>query len=116
MILKPGVNMSGVQPEILRAMADIHATMEATGEFTLTACLDGKHKATSLHYKGLAVDIRSKHMGTMLKLKTLNDLRSILGPDFDVLLEGEGTENEHYHLEWDPKDRPLKITPTVNND
>lgn len=103
MNLKPGVDMNGVQPEILEACAKIHYLMEKTGEFTLTACLDGKHKTGSLHYKGLAVDIRSKHIPAAEKAKVLAAIKATLGRDYDVILEGEGTANEHLHVEWDQK-------------
>ena len=103
MNLKPGVDMNGVQPEILDACAKIHHLMEKTGQFTLTACLDGKHKEGSLHYKGLAVDIRSKHIPGDRKASVLAAIKATLGRDYDVILEGEGAANEHLHLEYDPK-------------
>lgn len=104
MNLKPGVDMNGVRPEILSACAKIHDLMEATGQFTITACLDGKHKQGSLHYKGLAVDIRSKHIAPDRKAKLVSQISALLGKDYDVILEGEGTANEHIHLEADKKE------------
>jgi hypothetical protein len=98
MNLKPGVDMNGVQPEILEACAKIHHLMEATGRFTLTACLDGKHKEGSLHYKGFAVDIRSKHIPEEKKDSVLAAIKATLGRDYDVILEAT-----HIHLEYDPK-------------
>ena len=103
MNLKPGVDMNGVQPEILDACAKIHHLMEGTGEFTLTACLDGKHKQGSKHYTGEAVDIRSKHIPDAQKDSVLAAIRATLGRDYDVLLEGRGTANEHFHVEADAK-------------
>jgi hypothetical protein len=104
MRLKEGVVLDRIRPEILRACADIHSLMEATGQFTITAGLDGKHKAGSLHYVGKAVDIRSKHIADpVAKKRVLSEIKNILGRDYDCLLEGEGTENEHYHVEWDKK-------------
>lgn len=102
MNLKPGVDMNGVRPEVLSACAKIHDLMEGTGEFTLTACLDGKHKEGSLHHKGLAVDIRSKHIPADQKASVLAAIKATLGRDYDVIIEGEGTANEHLHLEYDP--------------
>lgn len=95
--------MNGVRPEILSACAKIHDLMEGTGQFTLTACLDGKHKQGSLHYKGLAVDIRSKHIADAQKDSVLASIKLALGPDYDVLLEARGEVNEHFHVEADKK-------------
>ena len=64
-----------------------------------------KHKKTSKHYTGDAVDIRSKTFTTEQKRKIINEFYSIrdLRLNFDLLLEQEGKVNEHFHLEYDPK-------------
>lgn len=98
MNIKPGVDMNGVQPEILEACAKIHHLMEGTGQFTLTACMDGKHKTGSLHYKGFAVDIRSKHIPAEKKAAVLAAIKATLGKDYDVILEAT-----HFHVEYDPR-------------
>jgi hypothetical protein len=104
MRLKEGVVLDRIRPEILRACADIHSLMEATGQFTITAGLDGKHKVGSLHYVGKAVDIRSKHItDPVMKKRVLSEIKNILGKDYDCILECEGEANEHYHLEYDVK-------------
>lgn len=99
MNLKPGVDMNGVQPEILSACARIHDLMEGTGQFTLTACMDGKHKQGSLHYKGFAVDIRSKHIPDDKRAAVVAAIKATLGRDYDVILEPT-----HFHVEYDPKE------------
>ena len=50
----------------------------------------------SLHYKGCAVDIRSRDM--LNPLLVSQGLNNILGPDFDVIFEGD-----HIHIEYDKK-------------
>lgn len=102
MNLKAGVNFNGIQAPILRALADIAPIMEATGEFTVTAALDGKHMEGSLHYKGLAVDLRSHHIPHNRRADVMVEIRKKLGQDYDVIMEGAGTPNEHIHLEHDP--------------
>ena len=49
---------------------------------TITSANDGKHMKNSLHYKGCAVDIRSRDMKYPLLVS--QGLNSILGPDFKV--------------------------------
>lgn len=71
-------------------------------ECVVTSLGDGKHGEESLHPKGLAVDLRSKHLPSGLKQTILQALRIAL-PQCDILLEYEGQPNEHYHLEWDPE-------------
>ena len=99
--LKVGVRLSADQ-----AMAVLLvAVREAFGALpcVVTSGMDGKHKDGSLHYQGLAFDFRTKHMADQLKDKLIEDLRNRLTSDFDILLEDRGGENEHLHVEFDPK-------------
>ena len=63
---------------------------------TITSGNDGKHKANSLHYKNLAIDIRTKDM----RFKEGNTLRirKSLVNKYDVILE-----KDHIHIEYDPR-------------
>ena len=58
----------------------------------VTALRDGNHSAGSLHYDGLAFDIRP--------VQGIDDdlVRGALGPGWDVVNEGT-----HIHCEFDPK-------------
>lgn len=58
----------------------------------VTALRDGNHSFGSLHYDGLAFDIRKAE-----KI-TLELMRGACGPGFDIVDEGT-----HYHVEFDPK-------------
>lgn len=104
MLLKAGVKAAGVKPELLLGLSvadTLHRRL--TGEeLVVTSLTDGKHKATSLHYKGLAADLRTKDLNTAQKQIFYLQLRDALGPDFDVIFEDEGKPNEHIHLEFDP--------------
>ena len=91
------------QAPLLYALWRIELAMRAYGPVTVTSLKDGKHSANSLHYSGLAVDIRSKHLTQEESRKVFFALKNDLGPDYDVLLENEGKENEHLHVEYDPK-------------
>jgi hypothetical protein len=68
----------------------------------ITSANDSQHMAESLHYRGAALDFRTKHTG---RSKAIADaVQKVLAPlGFDVLLEDAGGENEHLHVEYDPK-------------
>ncbi len=59
-----------------------------------------KHSATSLHYAGAAVDLRTKDMGGAEAKRAHKMLQEALPEDFDVILEGN-----HIHMEWQPRYR-----------
>lgn len=69
----------------------------------ITSGNDSKHGITSLHYNGRALDFRTKHVSREVLITLVSDIRVALGPEFDVVLEGLGTDNEHLHVEYDPK-------------
>ncbi len=59
---------------------------------------DGIHSKASLHYQGLAVDIRIRDFVWCL----MEILKKRLGTGWDVVEEGD-----HIHIERDPKKTPL---------
>lgn len=103
MRIKHGVKLGGITPEMAAIFCVVTETLREYGPTTLTSALDGEHSDGSLHYRGRALDFRSKHIAPHSKDLALAALRRNLGPEFDVLLEGRGTDNEHWHIEHDPK-------------
>ena len=106
--LKSGVRVGGIRPEMAVALVVIASVYDARAiPLVITSGLDGEHNATSarhprsLHYEGLAWDLRLPSRSTS---KAQDDadvkaaLASALGPEFDVVLEGD-----HLHVEFDPK-------------
>lgn len=69
----------------------------------ITEITGGKHSPKSLHYCGKAADLRSKHLNSDTKIAILMKTTQILGEHCDFILEAEGQDNEHFHLEYDPK-------------
>ena len=105
--LKHNVRLHELAPQVVLALqvADALWRRYDVLECWVTSCNDSQHKTNSFHFKGLAVDLRSHTIPTLsIKQHILNELRAALGKDFDVLLESENTANEHYHIEWDPKE------------
>lgn len=94
-ILKTGVKLSGLQPQIVLAI--IVAEGIWGGEpLTITSVSDGLHSHTSLHYSGNGVDFRTRDIEDPAG-KTAR-LKAALGVDFDVILE-----SDHVHLEYQPR-------------
>jgi len=70
----------------------------------ITSANDGKHAVDSLHYGGRACDYRTKYLGLDgRELELRGRVKDALGSDFDVVMEDIGGENEHLHVEYDPK-------------
>lgn len=102
--IKTGVKIEGMRPEILLALVIANDVFRKYGvDCIITEVTGGEHMHQSLHYAGLAVDLRSKHIDNHTKPFVLKDLQMILGQNYDVLLEGLGTPNEHFHVEFDPE-------------
>ena len=105
MKLKAGVKLFDIKPQIVLAMIVVEGVYQSFNvEFVVTSVNDGKHSDGSWHYKGCAFDCRTKQASLDGKEQALRDeIKAALGPDFDVVLEAVGTDNEHVHIEYDPK-------------
>ena len=101
-MIKNGVDLRGLTPQM--AIAYIIAC-RCYGQYdcVITSASDGKHGQNSLHYKGQALDLRTRHINGQGLQAIYNKLKESLGEQFDVVLEAD-----HIHLEHDPK------TPYVN--
>lgn len=58
---------------------------------------------TTKHPEGGALDFRTRHVPIIDKLPLIAAIRNCLGPQWDVVFENEGTDQEHCHIEFDPK-------------
>jgi hypothetical protein len=101
---KPGVSIRGLKPEMLIGLDLAEwAYGQAGAECIVTSATDGEHKADSLHYVGLAVDLRTHHVAPSKQAALLARLRDVLEPlGFELILEDEHGPNEHLHVEHDP--------------
>ena len=103
--LKPGVRLHGLGVEIAWASERVRELWEEMGA---TACVitsagDGVHQQLGGHYTGNALDFRTKTLpGGNSLIGMRNALSARLGPDFFILLEAVGQENEHLHVEFRP--------------
>jgi hypothetical protein len=101
-MIKSSVDLRGLQPQMVLAYV---IACKCYGQYAcvITSCSDSKHGPNSLHYKGLALDLRTQHLPTPAVQGIVDKLKESLGPQFDVVLE-----DDHIHVEWDPKDKPVR--------
>ncbi len=102
MQIKKGVKIEGVRDPIFLAMLasdKLWLSYNVKEGVVLTSVMDGTHKKGSKHYTGDAIDIRIWNLPENISyLQASSDLRTLLGRDYDVVLE-----KDHIHIEWDPK-------------
>ena len=105
MILKSGVKVQGFHPELNLGLFIANEVYAVHGvNMVVTSGTEGKHSRTSSHYLGLAADLRVRNLpNTVSPYDIAREIQSRLGPDYDVIFEGEGTPNAHIHLQFRPK-------------
>ena len=96
MLIKAGVDISRLRPEIRKKLNEIaRRVWSIEQEELVITCTDGgNHCEGSLHYAHLAVDIRRHKKGQEVR----DELRNKFGIDYDIVLEAA-----HIHIEYDPK-------------
>jgi len=99
---KDGVSLQGIQPEIVATFNTVEAAF-APKVAVITSAKDGKHKRGSLHFSGNAIDLRVRHLvdGEAVRIHLL--IQESLTNEYDVLHEYIGTDDEHIHIEFQPK-------------
>ncbi len=99
MIIKKGVKIAGLRPEMLVAIIVIdYIYLRFNRELVITSALDGVHSVGSLHYVGLAIDTRTRFFSALQAKQVVVMIRRNLGIEFDVVLE-----KTHIHIEFQPK-------------
>ena len=96
MLIKAGVDISRLRPEIRKKLNEIARRVWSIEkeELRITSTYEGNHSEGSLHYADLAVDIGRDKKGQEVRA----ELRDKLGMDYDIVLE-----SDHIHVEYDPK-------------
>ena len=96
--MKRGVVLVSSEPYIFEIMQAARVAYATHGkDVTITSGIDGTHSRTSLHYRGRAIDLRTRNLTDNQRVEIMGDLKAILGDDFDVCFEGD-----HFHCEFDP--------------
>lgn len=99
MKFKEGIKINGVKPELTLALiiAD-KVWSNYHQDLVVTELTGGKHGTASLHYVGLAVDLRTHYFTNTEKELVAKDLKEALGENYDVVVE-----KTHIHIEFQPK-------------
>lgn len=96
MLVKLGVGIERLKRPARRALSKVDYFFRKEGEeAVITSTFEGDHSPSSLHYADLAFDLRKPKRN---KAAIGQELKIILGKDFDVVVE-----KTHYHIEYDPK-------------
>ena len=102
MKFQPGVRSDGVVPEVWWAMgvADMLHRQRLGTEVEITSLNDHhEDKPNSLHLKGMAFDVRTRHMSAEQRRGFHLMLKTVIDPHgFDTIDEGN-----HIHCEFDQK-------------
>lgn len=109
---KETVRIGGIQPQLIIGLMLAEQVFAAlSSDCIITSCNDSVHMPKSLHYAGKALDFRTKHL--MMPDKVFAALKSQLEPlGFQVIWEDKGGNNQHFHIEHDPKVPPgISISP-----
>ena len=97
--LKKGVRLLGLATEMAVALMIVAKAYEEIDKgCIITSGVEGRHSHGSDHYKGDALDFRTRHLHPVQAETLAMCIEERLGDDFDVVLEAT-----HLHVEFDPK-------------
>jgi len=100
MLLKKGVTLLGIKPELVIGLMVADAVYRMNDEeLTVTSITDGKHSRKSRHYLGLAADLRTNNISELMTDVIALQIQQQL-PEFFVLLEHKNSSNEHIHIQF----------------
>ena len=94
-MIKPGVTVKGIKPEILLALQEAREVYAKFGAPMVITSLVRTGGSKSLHRFGYAVDLRITGMPSDRWAAVAEAIRRALGPPYDVLLETAGAPHIH---------------------
>lgn len=101
MQIKPGVQLHGIQPEMLVGLMIIEPMFKAKDvELVITSCTDSAHSNMSRHYIGYGLDIRTRDFDPDDVMPFEAELQLALGTEFYLKFE-----LNHYHLQFNGSKR-----------
>lgn len=98
MKLKAGVRLINTKPQVILAAVIAGEIWKELGqELVITSGSEGSHSQYSAHYRGDALDFRTRYFSDEQIASGARNLTDKLGKDFLVLIE-----KTHIHLQWRP--------------
>ena len=99
MKIKEGVRIHGLKPEMNLGSQIVESIYLKHGkEPVITSGIEGSHSEYSDHYKGYALDFRTRYFTADQAQKVATDVSEALGDDFFVLLH-----KTHLHVSYRPR-------------
>jgi hypothetical protein len=101
MRIKSGVQIGGLQPEMILALIIVEPILKKHGqELVLTSGTDSQHSSKSRHYIGYGTDIRSRDIPKEIRDSVAEEMSRALGTEFYVKFEVH-----HYHIQFNGSPR-----------
>ena len=103
----PKARLQGIRPELILALMVLDGVLDSYEPhliMVISHALDGVHTRASCHYNGCALDLTFIGSTGGAKQQVFDEFKASVGQDFDVLFENPNTPNEHFHIEWQPKE------------
>lgn len=98
------VSLADLRPQMAIVIQNVTGILASHGLYAMiTSGNDSRHSLTSLHWSGAALDFRSHHIPREILDRVVRRIDRSLGLHFDVLLEQRDQENEHLHIEYQPR-------------
>jgi len=103
--IKKSAKLQGLRPEIVIGLMVADDAFANWGyDCVVTEGTGSKHGRGSLHYVGLAVDIRMNNIHGIDRSKIVARIKENLNSQYDVILEEfSNLTNDHLHIEFQPK-------------
>jgi hypothetical protein len=96
--IKDGVRFKEYTPALGRLLW-VLVRLSTRWNLMITSASDGQHAANSRHYTDEALDLRSHYLPVEKKWALKAEIEKALGPQFTVLLENLGQDQEHLHCQ-----------------
>lgn len=106
--IKDTARLAGLVPQMVLALVVAEGVYADYGAgLCITSANDSVHsgrpvagEARDPHYTGKAVDVRIHQVSGNKRAELVAALEAQLGPEFFVLWESQGLENEHVHIQY----------------
>ena len=100
-MIKKDVRLCGLQPQMVLAYVIAEQVFIEEGyPIILTSGGEGKHSSGSIHYRGNAIDLRTRHVSTHAQReKIAESVKDRLGEEFKVILK---FLPHHLHIQYTP--------------